>query len=208
MVHFQWSIAEGLANVHVNFSESSVSNERQQRTAGAEQMGKAGERADEGQRILISVAILGVVVILIAVGSFAISKASKNNDDLKVLVYPAHTDRSTFGFDYTATDAGGTERANPVVVTLTEDFQCPVCRNFEQGSGAFLEGLVEHGDITINYRPISFLDRSSTNGYSSRAANAAMCVLDAGGAGVYKNSTICSTLTSRMSSRQAQATRN
>ena len=73
-----------------------------------------------------------------------------------------------------------------MVVTLTEDFQCPVCRDFEQRSGAFLEDLVERGEVTINYRPISFLDRSSTNGYSSRAANAAMCVLDVGGAEAYK----------------------
>ena len=125
-------------------------------------------------------------MILIAVGSFTISKASNDNDDSKVLVHPAHTDRATFGFDYTAADAGGSERANPVVVTVTEDFQCPACRDFEQRSGAFLEDLVESGNITINYRPISFLDRSSTNGYSSRAANAAMCVLDVGGAGGYK----------------------
>ncbi len=69
---------------------------------------------------------------------------------------------------------------------ITEDFQCPVCKSFEQQSGAFLDDLVKKGEITIDYRPISFLDRNSANEYSSRAANAAMCVLDKGGVADYK----------------------
>jgi protein-disulfide isomerase len=163
-----------------------VSNERQQRAARAEQMRKEREKADRKQRNLITVGIVAIVVVLIAVAGFAVKSAQDSNTDSSKLVYPAHTDKKTFGFDYTATDAGGKAGKDPVVVTLTEDFQCPVCKSFEDQSGAFLDDLVKKGEITIDYRPISFLDGSSANEYSSRAANAAMCVLNEGGVEDYK----------------------
>jgi len=163
-----------------------VSNERQQRAARAEQMRKEREKADRKQRNVITVGIVVVVVALIAVAGFAVKSAQDGNTDSTKLVYPAHTDKSTFGFDYTAADAGGKAGADPVKVVLTEDFQCPVCKAFEEQTGAFLDDLVKKGEITIDYRPISFLDRSSANEYSSRAANAAMCVLNEGGVEDYK----------------------
>lgn len=163
-----------------------MSNERQQRAARAEQMRKEREKADRKQRNLITVGIVVVVVALIAVGGYAVKNESDKNTDSSKLVYPAHTDKKTFGFDYTAADAGGTAGKDPVKVVLTEDFQCPVCKAFEEQSGAFLDDLVKKGEITIDYRPISFLDRNSANEYSSRAANAAMCVLDKGGVEDYK----------------------
>ena len=163
-----------------------MSNERQQRAARAEQMRKEREKADRKQRNLITVGIVVVVVALIAVAGFAVKSAQDGNTDSTKLVYPAHTDKKTFGFDYTAADAGGKAGTDPVKVVLTEDFQCPVCKAFEEQTGAFLNDLVKKGEITIDYRPISFLDRSSANEYSSRAANAAMCVLNEGGVEDYK----------------------
>lgn len=166
-----------------------MSDDRRQR---AEQMRKERERADRRQRSVITIAIVTVVVVLIAVGGYGIAKVSKDNGDSRALTYPAGSDKKTFGIDYTAQDAGGagaaapTPAADPVVVTLTEDFQCPVCRTFEQQNGAFLDDLVKKGEVTIDYRPISFLDRASRNKFSSRAANAALCVLDEGGVTAYK----------------------
>ena len=56
------------------------------------------------------------------------------------------------------------------------DFQCPICQMFEQGNGQQLRSWVKSGAATLEIHPISFLDRSSPNKYSSRAANAAICV--------------------------------
>ncbi|WP_026820187.1 DsbA family protein [Arthrobacter castelli] len=66
----------------------------------------------------------------------------------------------------------------PVRVVLYEDFQCPVCKQFEETFGPQLEKLRNSGEITVEYRTISILDRASTSNYSSRSANAAMCVAD------------------------------
>ncbi len=94
----------------------------------------------------------------------------------KVITPPSVT--KEFGVDYTTEVATGKPATNPVKVIAYEDFQCPACLSFEQQSGAFLTDAVAKGDITVEYRPIAFLDdRSNGNRYSTRAGSAAYCVL-------------------------------
>ena len=68
-------------------------------------------------------------------------------------------------------------------VEVYEDFQCPICRSFEEQSGDFLRQQVASGAVTITYRPFSFLDDTggSPNDYSKRSTSAALCALDQGG---------------------------
>ena len=58
------------------------------------------------------------------------------------------------------------------------DYQCPFCQAFDIPNGALIENKVAAGDWTIEYHPISFLDGQSPNAFSSRAANAAVCVAE------------------------------
>lgn len=67
----------------------------------------------------------------------------------------------------------------PVAIDLYIDFQCPFCRRFEQGSGATLDQLATSGQARVTYHPLSFFDRFSSTRYSSRAAAAAGCAVDA-----------------------------
>jgi protein-disulfide isomerase len=70
-------------------------------------------------------------------------------------------------------------RANaPVTVTLFEDFQCPICKQFEAESGKTLAGFVANGTVKIMYRPVAFLNEQSTTDYSTRALDAAGAVVD------------------------------
>jgi len=163
-----------------------VSNERQQRAARAEQMRKEREKADRKQRNLITVAIVAVVIALIAVGGYAVKSESDKNKTVEDVITPANTTKD-YGVDYTTQVATGKPATDPVKVIAYEDFQCPACLNFEQQSGAFLSDAVAKGEITMEYRPISFLDaQSNGNRYSSRAGSAAMCVLDKSGVKAYK----------------------
>jgi protein-disulfide isomerase len=162
-----------------------VSNERQQRAARAEQMRKEREKADRKQRNVITVAIVLVVVVLVAIAGFAITKTSKDNATVKDVINPANVTKNGIVYDTQA--ATGKPAKDPVTVVAYEDFQCPACRAFESESGAFLTDAVAKGEITMEYRPISFLDRSSNgNRYSSRSASAALCVLDKGGVKAFK----------------------
>jgi protein-disulfide isomerase len=162
-----------------------VSNERQQRAARAEQMRKEREKADRKQRNLITVGIVVVVVALIAAASVAISQTNNANKTVDKVINPVNATK--YGIVYDAKAAGGTAAPDPVKVIAYEDFQCPACLSFEQQSGAFLDDLVKKGEITVEYRPISFLDDSSNgNKYSSRAGSAALCVLDKAGVPAFK----------------------
>ena len=161
-----------------------MSNERQDRAARAEQMRRERDKADKRQRNGITIAIVVVVLALIAVGGFAINKASNEGKRSTALVTPKNVN-SDFAITYDATVAAGKAASSPVTVTLYEDFQCPACKAFEDADGAFLRQAVDSGDITVEYRPISFLDKASTTEYSSRALNAAMCVLDTKGVKSY-----------------------
>lgn len=73
----------------------------------------------------------------------------------------------------------------PVVVDVYEDFQCPVCKEFESQDGATLSSLVDEGKARVRYHPIAILDRASTDKYSTRAANAAAVVADAAGTAAF-----------------------
>jgi len=163
-----------------------VSNERQQRAARAEQMRREREKADRKQRNLITVGIVVVVIALIAVAGFAIKSTNDKNKTVDKVINPAHVTKD-YGIDYTTEVATGKPATDPVKVVAYEDFQCPACLNFEQQSGAFLTDAVAKGDITMEYRPIAFLDRSSNgNRYSSRSGSAALCVLDEAGVKGFK----------------------
>ncbi|MDQ0679990.1 protein-disulfide isomerase [Arthrobacter pascens] len=70
------------------------------------------------------------------------------------------------------------EAGKPVKVVLYIDFICPACQSFEAQNNEQLTALRNEGKISVEYRPLGFLDTKSTTNYSSRAANAAACVVN------------------------------
>lgn len=67
-------------------------------------------------------------------------------------------------------------------LALYEDFLCDSCQVFHEQSGAFLAEQLEAGRISVTYYPGAYLLTQSTDEYSQRAANAAVCVGDQTGA--------------------------
>lgn len=63
-----------------------------------------------------------------------------------------------------------------VAVTVVEDLACPACKAFEAAYGDTLDEISKMPGAAVDYRIISFLDRMSSDDYSSRAANASYCV--------------------------------
>lgn len=69
--------------------------------------------------------------------------------------------------------------AGVVDIQIVVDYLCPICGEFEETNGEFIETLIESGAATVEYRPIAILtSRSAGTEYSLRAANAAACVAD------------------------------
>jgi protein-disulfide isomerase len=64
-------------------------------------------------------------------------------------------------------------------VDIYEDFQCPICLQFEQATHTTLDKDVRANLAQARFHMMSFLDSSSSgNRYSSRAANAGICASD------------------------------
>jgi len=61
------------------------------------------------------------------------------------------------------------------VLELYEDFQCPVCKSFEDSSGQTIRSLVQDGKLKVVYRPFRLFDQEPMRSNSGRAANAAAC---------------------------------
>jgi protein-disulfide isomerase len=64
---------------------------------------------------------------------------------------------------------------NLPVVDIYEDFQCPICQQFEGLNGKYITSLVTEKKATVKYHILSFIGPESV-----RAANASACANDEG----------------------------
>lgn len=70
------------------------------------------------------------------------------------------------------------------VVDIYLDFACPHCADFVAANGEDARAMAESDEITLRIHPRPMLDSmTSPTGYSSRAANAAVCAYAADGYG-------------------------
>jgi protein-disulfide isomerase len=124
----------------------------------------AAQRSAERRRklLLVSIAVAVLVVFAGAIG-FSLYRTQQHNTAVNV---PPH-----------ATDTGipiGKADA-PVTLDVYLDYQCPVCKQFEQLTGSTIDQLTQQGTLRVVYHPVAFLDRASSTNYSSRASAAAGC---------------------------------
>ncbi|WP_223622178.1 thioredoxin domain-containing protein [Microbacterium sp. EST19A] len=113
---------------------------------------------------------IAVVVVLVVLGGLVVFL---NNQATSPGAAP--TSNGTFDADAGSISVGEGEDTVAVFV----DFQCPVCKSFEDQYGPALEAAAEDGRITLQYHPIAILDRySQGTDYSSRSAGAAVCVAE------------------------------
>ncbi len=142
------------------------------------------KRAAERRRRLVTIgSVVAAVVVIIGGLAWWQSASDTTGDTPDSVPSVASADASGDGVPASLEGYGifvGQEDA-PVTVTVYEDLQCPACANLEAQVGEPLAAAVDSGDVRLEYRMISFLDRFSTNEYSSRALNAALVVLDTSG---------------------------
>jgi protein-disulfide isomerase len=72
-------------------------------------------------------------------------------------------------------------KAAPTTVDVYEDLLCPICGRFESKYGSQMSQAVSEGKVQVRYHPVAILDqKTSPNGYSTRAANAVVCAAAGG----------------------------
>ncbi|WP_426565765.1 thioredoxin domain-containing protein [Angustibacter sp. McL0619] len=145
---------------------------RETREAKAAERRASAAKAESRRRNGIITAVVAVVV-LVVVGAYVLIQ---NDNSSKTGSSSNAAPKNTQG-KANQTIVVGSPSAT-VLVTAYEDFQCPVCKQFEQTSGPVLLAYLNQQQIKMNYRPIAFLDSASTTNYSTRALNSAGCVVD------------------------------
>lgn len=139
--------------------------------AAAKRIVAQQKAADKRRAVTLWTTVAVVAVLLVAglVGWGVL--AGQRADTASAAVPPSAVDEGT-------AFASG---SGPVMVDVYEDFLCPVCRQFEDQSGATLKQLADQGKVTVRYHPIAILDDMS-NGtkYSTRAAAAVAAAAEEG----------------------------
>ena len=124
--------------------------------------------------------VIGMVTLVVVVGAgFSLLSENKAKDaaftaldtfqslgTLPATVDPAEGDGIVF-------NAG-----LPIKIDIFEDFQCPVCKLFEDPIGGYLTSLVTDKKAQVTYHPLSFLGNGTREDESIAASNAAYCAVD------------------------------
>ena len=158
------------------------SEQREEARAKAKLMREQHKKGEKRKRAALQFGIGGAAIAVIGLVAFAlISGANKETVEPKNMAFnngiKIGTNLEAFTPDFTpAPGEGGADVPN---IQVYIDYQCPYCRDFELPNQSQFESWVTKGVATLEMHPISFLDgRGTPNEYSSRAANAAVCVAE------------------------------
>jgi protein-disulfide isomerase len=121
----------------------------------------------------VVVAVTTVVIVAVIVTAFVVwlFRSTPHRQPVAA-TYPVTVDG-------TVVTAG--RPAAPVTVDVYEDYLCPACERFENRYGDELTAALNAGQVKVDYHAIAILDaRTDPPGYSTLAANAALCAVPAG----------------------------
>ena len=124
--------------------------------------------------------VIGMVTLVVAVGAF-FSLTSENK--AKNAAFVALDSFQSYGklpgtVDSTAGDGVVFNAGLATKIDVFEDFQCPICKLFEDPIGGYLTSLITEKKAQVTYHPLSFLGNGTKDDESIAASNAAYCAAD------------------------------
>lgn len=153
--------------------------QKQKQSAAA---ARAVAAARSGKRDLTKVigAVVVIVVIAAAVVGGVLYEQHKKAAAAETVI-PAKTVAGSADYPVTLDRANATVLAGKpgakVTIDAYEDFECPVCREFEAANFTDMEKQLDAGTVRVRYHMLNLLDNSSVPpGYSSMSANTALAV--------------------------------
>jgi protein-disulfide isomerase len=146
-------------------------NERKRRQEAASQrLAAAGIQVPQRRNNTSLIIVVAVVVVAVLAGGVVLYL---RNASTAATVTPA--------YGAAASGAIVTAGTGKPSIDVYEDFLCPNCEVFEKAYGNEIVSALNGGKLTVRFHSIAILDsRSNPTGYSTRAANAALCAVPAG----------------------------
>lgn len=154
-----------------------------QRQELADSIRQKHRKETQRQRMVLSIFV--TIGVLMSAASLIWIQLRANPTDPEVLSPQNVTEDYGFALTPEMVSDKLSADATPTEIKVYEDFLCPTCKVFHDQSGEFLEEQLAAGNITLTYHPIAFLVNASTDEYSQRATNAAVCVADQAGVLAY-----------------------
>ena len=124
--------------------------------------------------------VIGMVTLVVVVGAvFSLSSENK----AKNAAFTALDSFQSLGTQPATVDPSEGDgivfnQGLPTKIDIFEDFQCPVCKLFEDPIGGYLNSLVTEKKAQVTYHPLSFLGDGTKDDESIAASNAAYCAVD------------------------------
>lgn len=157
------------------------SEQREAARAKARELREQRAKGESRRRVLITVLVSTIVVAVIAVVTWTVISFSdesriKAENAKKVPANVSTRGGVLIGKDLKIVSEAVAKKSDHIVIY--QDYQCPICQAFESPNSAQLRTWASSGLAVVEIHPISFLDGASLNNYSSRATNAALCVVN------------------------------
>ena len=156
-----------------NGTGSKVSASRREALRQAQALAAARQRRIRRIVIVIAGIVAAAIVALVVLGATGViggSSSKPGSTTTGTQIVPPNATSDKTGIMATI----GTNKQAPVLVSI-EDFQCPVCKQYETIYGPVFESLARGGKIQLEYRMRYFLDQNFNNSSSVQAARAAGC---------------------------------
>ncbi len=126
-------------------------------------------------RVKVGIIVAVVVVAVIATTFVLLNRPWGSSAQPVAATYPV-------AVDGVVVTAG--QPAAPVTVDVYEDFLCPFCERFETRNRDALTAALNEGRVKVNFHALNILDaRTTPPGYSTLAANAALCAVPTAASG-------------------------
>ena len=126
--------------------------------------------------------VIGMVTLVVVVGAVFSLTSEKSAKNAAFTALDSFQSLGTIegAVDSTAGDGIVFNAGLPTKVDVFEDFQCPICKLFEEPIGGYLTSLITEKKAQVTYHPLSFLGNGSKDDESIAASNAAYCAVDEG----------------------------
>ncbi len=147
---------------------SKAARQRSARERLAEERKKQVQKQQRTRTLLISLSALVIVALAVVITVYFVNKKDPNAYTGALAPASRQTDGAILA------SAPG---AKAPKLEVFEDFQCPICNEFEKASGNTIKSLAAAGKVNVLYYPFWLFKQQPDpiRGNSQRAANAALC---------------------------------
>jgi protein-disulfide isomerase len=124
--------------------------------------------------------VIGMVTLVIAVGVGFSLTSEKSISTQSLAALDSFSPTGPVSAVVSSADGDGIvfNQGLPLKIDIFEDFQCPICKLFEDPIGGYLTSLITEKKAQVTYHPLSFLGNDSADDESIAASNAVYCATD------------------------------